>query len=261
MLVAGALALLSNASGRGSASGQGASNAPGDSLTCASGGCHGSGGTFGTEVEISLTKDGEAVDSYVPGETYAMAITINATMGTPSRYGFQMTAVVDEDESGAGSFSDLSSNTKMLNLNGRAYLEHNGPSHTDTFMATWTAPEEGSGDITVFAAGIAANGNSLSSGDTGATGSVTIPENDLSSVTILSSDEMKFSPNPVIDFIKIDTELNQFMNYDVLSINGAKVSSGYVENNSIDISNLTNGLYIVTVSGEDFIYRQKIYKR
>lgn len=261
MLIAGALALLSNAAGRGTISGQGASGAPGDGLTCASGNCHGSTGSFGTEINISLSKDGEEVSSYLPGETYALAITINATMGTPSRYGFQMTAVVDQDNSGAGAFSDVSSNAQMLNLNGRAYLEHNGPSNSETFMATWTAPEEGSGDVTVFAAGIAANGNGGTSGDTGATGSVTLAESDLSSVKILTNDEMSFSPNPAIDFIKVDTELNQSMLYDVLNINGAKVTSGNIENNTIDISNLTNGLYIVTVSGEDFIYRQKIYKR
>ena len=260
MLVAGALALLSNASGRGTASGQGAVGAPGDGLTCGSSNCHGSTGPFGAEMEIVLSKDGVAVDQYLPGESYTMSITVAASSGTPSRYGFQMTAIVD-DNTGAGSFSDLSSNTKTLDINGRAYLEQNGPSTTETFTATWTAPAEGSGDVTVFAAGVAANGNSTPSGDSGAIGSVTISEDDLSSVTFLTSDEMRLSPNPAIDFIKIDTELNQSMLYDVLSISGAKVASGKIENNAIDISSLTNGLYIVTVSGEDFIYRQKIYKR
>ena len=260
MLVAGALALLSNASGRGTASGQGASGAPGDGLTCASGNCHGSTGPFGAEINIALSKDGVDVDQYLPGETYTMTVSINTSSGTPSRYGFQMTAIVG-DNTGAGSFSDISSNAQALSINGRTYLEHNGPSNSETFTATWTAPEAGSGDVTVFAAGIAANGNGGTSGDSGATNSVTISEDDLSSVKILTTDEMSLYPNPAIDFIKVDTELNQSMIYDVLSISGVKVTSGKIQNSVIDISNLTNGLYIVTVSGEDFIYRQKIYKR
>jgi len=72
---------------------------------------------------------------------------------------------------------------------------------------------------------------------------------------------MSFSPNPVKDFIFIDTKLNQNMDYTVLSINGVKVASGSVENNIIDIADLNNGLYIVTVKGDNVIYRQKIYKR
>jgi len=38
------------------------------------------------------------------------------------------------------------------------------------------------------------------------------------------------------------------------------MASGIVANNAIDISNLLNGMYIVSVRGEGFIYRQKIYK-
>ena len=261
ILVTAGAALMSNSIGRGSASGQGATGAPGDGLTCASSNCHGSTGPFAAEMEIVLMKDGEEVTSYLPGETYSMAIAVNAASGAPTRYGFQMTAVVDGDNSGAGTFSDVSSNAKELTLNSRTYLEHDGPSNSAEFMATWTAPAEGSGNVTVFAAGIAANGNGGTSGDSGAIGSMTFEEGDLSSIKVLTADEMSFSPNPAIDFIKVDTKLNQSMVYNVVSINGAKVASGIIQNNSIDISILTNGLYIVTVSGEDFIYRQKIYKR
>lgn len=261
MLVAAGAALISNSSGRGTASGQGATGAPGDGLTCANSNCHGSAGPFAPDLQITLVKDGEEVTEYRPGETYSMFIAVEASVGSPTRYGFQMTAVTDADNSGAGAFSDLSGNAKALTLNGRTYLEHKGPSNLDIFSATWTAPEAGTGDVTVFAAGIAANGNGGSSGDSGVIGSMAFTELDLSSIKVLTADEMSFSPNPAMDIIKVDTKLNQSMVYNVLSMSGAKVASGYVENNAIDISNLTNGLYIVTVSGEGFIYRQKIYKR
>lgn len=261
MLVAAGATLISNSSGRGTASGQGAAGAPGDGLTCASSNCHGSGGPFAAQMNIVLMKEGEEVDFYLPGETYDMTISVESSTGTPSRYGFQMTALLDSDDSSAGSFTDISNNSQLVTLNERTYLEHNGSSITKDFTSTWTAPAEGSGDVTVFAAGIAANGNGGTSGDSGAIGSTTFTEGDLSSTKVLTADEMNFYPNPAQNFIKVDTKLSQSMVYDVLSINGVKVLSGRLENNSIDISNLANGLYLVAVSGDGFIYRQKIYKR
>ncbi|HAI57426.1 MAG TPA: hypothetical protein DCM04_05765 [Saprospirales bacterium] len=260
MLIAAGAALLSNSAGRGTVSGQGAAGAPGDGLTCASSNCHGSAGPFAVDLQIVLVKDGEEVTEYRPGETYSMFIAVEATVGSPTRYGFQMTVVTDADNSGAGSLSDVSSNAKSLTLNGRTYLEHNGPSNLDEFSALWTSPEAGTGDVTVFAAGIAANGNGGTSGDTGVIGSMTFKEMDLSNIKVLTEDEMSFSPNPTMDIIKIDTKLNQHMVYDVISIDGMKMASGIVANNAIDMSNLLNGMYIVSVRGEGFIYRQKIYK-
>lgn len=261
MLVASGAMLLSNSIGRGTSSGQGAAGAPGDGLTCSSGGCHGSAGPFAPDLQISLTQDGEQITEYRPGETYTLTVKVEATTGTPSRYGFQMTPVIDSDDSAAGSLTDISDNAKALTLNDRTYLEHDGPSNVDEFSATWTAPAEGSGDITVYAAGIAANGNGGPSGDSGTLGSVTFTESDLSSLKVLTKDEMSFSPNPANNFIIVDTKLNQSMVYNVLTIDGAKVASGNLENKSIDVSNFQNGLYIVTVKSQDFIYRQKIYKR
>lgn len=261
MLVSAGVILISNRSGRGTVSGEGASGAPGDGTTCMSGICHGSGGPFGAEIEILLGKDGEMVTEYTPGETYTMGIVVKTESGNPTRYGFQMTALVDSDDSAAGLFSDIGSNAKAITLNNRTYLEHNNPSTVDDFTATWTAPEIGTGDVTVYAAGVAANGNNNSSGDSGALNSFTFSEANLSSVKVLTSEEISFSPNPTNNLINVTTELNKFMIYDVISISGAKVASGNVKNYSIDISNIANGLYIVTVSGEDFIYRQKIYKR
>jgi len=235
LFLASGIIMLSNSSGRGTVSGQGAAGAPGDGLTCASGNCHGSGGTFNASVDIFLVKDNEQVTEYRPGETYELGVVIISANGNPSRYGFQMTAVVDSDDSGAGTFSELESNVKSLELNNRTYLEHNGSSTFDDFGAVWTAPAEGTGAVTIYAAGIAANGNGGTSGDSGALNEVTITEADLSSIKVLSSDEMSFSPNPAKDFIFIDTKLNQSMVYDVVSVDGAKVASGNLENNAIDI--------------------------
>ena len=261
MLFACGALLLSNSAGRGSVSGQGAAGAPGDGTTCSSGGCHGSGGPFGAELLISLSENGTEVTEYMPGQTYTLGVTINSTSGNPSRFGFQMTALVDSDNTNAGTITDVSSNAQSLVINERTYVEHAGSSSSESFSATWTAPATGTGDVKVYAAGIAANGNGGSSGDSGVLGSLTFAEADLSSVTLLTSDEMSFSPNPVKDFIFIDTKLNQNMDYTVLSINGVKVASGSVENNIIDIADLNIGLYIVTVKGDNVIYRQKIYKR
>jgi len=260
-LVLGGLALISNSAGRGTASGNGAADAPGDGITCASAGCHGAS-NFGPQIRITLSQDGEEVSNYMPGETYKLDILVLAAQGAPSRYGFQMTAVVDSDNSsGAGEFVDIGSSSKELTLNGRSYLEHDGNINSPLFTTNWTAPAEGTGDITVYAAGIASNSNGNSGGDGGATSSMTFSESAPNSINEISEDEMSIYPNPATDYIYIDTELNtEAMTYEIRNLQGQIVLSSKVQNFSINIANLTKGLYIATIRDKNRVYTQKIYK-
>lgn len=261
MLLASGALLLSNAAGRGASSGQGASGAPGDGLTCSSSNCHGSQGPFAPELKLELNQDGVQVNEYTPGESYQLSVSVNATSGDPSRYGFQMTTLFDIDNTFAGEFSNISDNAQSVSINDRIYIEHNGPSGSDEFSANWTAPSEGSGSVTLYAAGVVTNGNGNTSGDSGTLGSLSITEADLSNIKVLTPEEMRITPNPASDFVLIDTELNQEMTYDMISINGLLLASGKLTNKYIDLSEVNSGMYIISVRGEDFVYRQKVYKR
>ena len=48
---------------------------------------------------------GNTVDSYQPGSTYNLEMTIGATVGTPKTYGFQA-VLVDDNNAQAGTFRE-----------------------------------------------------------------------------------------------------------------------------------------------------------
>lgn len=251
--------LLSNSIGRGTASNQGATNAPGDGLTCSSSNCHGSS-NFDPSVNITISQNGESIDLYKPGETYDLTVEISASEGTPSRYGFQMTSVVTSDNSGAGTLGDLSDNAKSLTLNNRTYLEHNGFSSVGVFSASWTAPAEGTGQVDIYAAGIAANGNGGTSGDGGATGILTLQEDDLSSIDEVDKPVISVYPNPTTDYLYFDTDIASDLDYEVYDLEGRVVLTGKTKNNAISLASLQKGMYIVHLFNEVEKYTNKIYK-
>ena len=260
LFISAAIVFMSNGIGRGTATGNGAAGAPGDGQTCSSSNCHKSG-PFGTDVKLTLTKDGAEVTEYTPGESYFVSVDVETSMGSPARYGFQMTALSSSDDSGAGTFSELSTNSKALTFGDRTYLEHTSPSSSSMFTSTWTAPEAGTGNINFYVAGNAVNGNGGPSGDDANNKIITISESGTSGLSILNSDDIKIYPNPIGNVIKIDSDIKQAMSYDIMSISGVIMSRGSLSNASIDVSDLQSGLYIIRIMGSDFEYTQKILKR
>lgn len=252
--------LMSNSGGRGSVTGQGATQAPGDNLTCASSSCHGVS-NFDPMIEIAVLDEGTPITEYRPGDVYDMVITVNNT-GNPSRFGFQMTAVVNSDNSGAGSFDNLGDNVKSLMLNSRTYLEHNGFTNMNQFASKWTAPDAGTGQVDIYAAGIAANGNGGTSGDGGNFSTLVLAEDDLSSVEWLSQENINIFPSPALDIVNIDVDLEHNLNYSIINMDGKKCLSGNLtnRNNIIDIETLSDGLYIIRLYNDRVAYTQKIYK-
>lgn len=245
------VALLSNSEGRGTRSGQGASNAPGDGATCSNSSCHGSS-TFNPSITLNLTKDGEAVDAYRPGEEYDMELVINSSGA--NAFGFQLTAALS-DASQAGSFSDLSQNVQSLMLNERTYLEHFEASAANVFRAKWTAPASGSGNVDFFSAGIAANGNGNKSGDGGTSSKVTIAEDTSSNTNDLIAAKIKVYPNPTNGLIHIDTK-EEVLSYAVFNIAGQTVTRG--TNNLIDLTDNKAGIYLVQIQTQSGVSSQRV---
>ncbi len=170
----------SNSGGRAAAANDGNTGAPGESgLTC--GTCH-VGGAFTTVEALGVFEVGTMtpVTTYVPGTTYDVSFGITATTGTPSGYGFQMTAL-DAANADAGTFQNLGANVQMAaaaNVGGRTYVEHGGgTSASGVFMMQWVAPTAGTGDVTFYYAGNAVDGTGTTGNDVGsAGGSITITE-------------------------------------------------------------------------------------
>ena len=98
--------------------------------------------------------------SYYPGKTY----TITTALTGGLIYGFEITAVQASNTStGAGSFSGTGFNTTTSG--GRPYARHSSSSSTSSYGVTWTAPTTNVGSVTIYGAGVSANGDGGNSND------------------------------------------------------------------------------------------------
>jgi len=272
LLIAGSLLLLANANGRVAISGGGATGAPGETGTSCgdSPSCH-QGTAFGTSLEITL-KDASGADvtEYIGGEVYTASVKINTT-GSPQRFGFNLTSLIDSDNSSVNGFSNPSTNTKISTAStpsGRQYAEQ-ASFASNEFTVDWTAPAGGSGPITMYAGGAALNGNGSPAGDDGTTMSVTINEKPNNVNDILAKQvTLTTFPNPVVDQLNIRTVNTVAGTFDITLFNmvGAQVAQSQLylsqgENlNTIDMSQLNTGNYILKITQDGNSITKKVLK-
>lgn len=246
----------------------GAPGSGGSAGTCANNGCHTSG-DFSPSLSISLLDGSDAVDEYEPGKAYTLKVSINAS-GSPARYGFQAVAL-DESDDQAGAWGTLGNGQQVETLSGRDYLEHSTPSQNSSFETEWIAPAIGTGEVTFYSAGIASNNNGGTTGDGTASDDLTIDEAPVNSTSNVNGDIASFDifPNPVEDMLnlKINSRINGDFNIRVIDVMGrvASLSSISLQNGnqvkSIPAGNLTPGLYVVQLCGEDHLAAVQMLKK
>jgi hypothetical protein len=240
----GALTLTSNRTGRTTLTGQGVSGAPGESgQTCASFGCH-SNGVFDPDVVISLLNEvGEEVTSYLPNQSYTVNLKINHT-GNPAGYGFQIVSLLDSDETGINTFSNLTNQMQEVMVSNRQYVEQRNIIPNDLIRLAWTAPEAGSGPISFYGIGNAVNGNGNSSGDGAKSDTLKITEDLMSSNSTLQNQELNIYPNPAVEFINIYSTEKIKAVY-IYNIQGKLVMRNSNTNTKINIQELSSGIYFL----------------
>lgn len=168
LLTATCLVFLSNKGGRN----QACTGAPFENNSKACAECH-SGGNFTPSISYVLRDSlGNAVDSYQPGSTYNLEMTIGATVGTPKTYGFQA-VLVDDNNAQAGTFVSLGDKVRKLTLSNRTYLTQISPLASGLFTAKWKAPSEAK-NLHLYISGLATNGNNNTSGDKATTSAFTL---------------------------------------------------------------------------------------
>lgn len=250
------IVLMSNSSGRGNVFGQAVTGAPGDSnKTCASVGCHASG-SFSPNAELNVVDaDGNAVSSFIPGETYDVTLSVE-TSGNPNAFGFQMVALT-ADNSPATDWSDIGSNIQIVQLGDRDYIEHTSPSSANQFNTKWTAPNTGSGDVTFYFSANAVNGNGSPAGDGAVSSTFVLEESTTASIELLK-ETISIYPTPANEFITIAGEDLNY-NYSLYSLNGQKIlTSEFKSEITLDISKLEKGLYFIQLQNEDNFITKKI---
>ncbi len=129
--------------------------------TCAADGCHDNAMANTGAGSISVTTP----DAFRPGET--ISFTIKVEQAGASRFGFQATIrPVNDTLRFTGEFI-LGLNTDFSDAIGR-YITHDDALEADgsaewTFQ--WKAPDEDIGNIIIYVAGVAGNGNGKNTGD------------------------------------------------------------------------------------------------
>ena len=140
----------------------GYTGAPGDNA-CVS--CHSPSSAINGTINLTGLPS-----SISPNTTYPITVTITSTMGSPTRSGFQMVSLKPNLSNG-GTFSvpPNENNAQVKIAGGKSYVGHQ-PAKLFTgtesiYEVEWTSPSDPTGDITVYAGAILANGAGGNSGD------------------------------------------------------------------------------------------------
>ena len=159
-------------------------------------GCHG-GGSYNPTIEINLIDSGMNItSSYIPGDTYTVQMVIAATSGSPAGYGAQGLAL-NTSNLQAGTFnSAITPNSQITNLSGRQYIEHDGRNAAGIFEYEWVAPAIGTGDVIIYASGLAVNGSGTGGDSYTFANTKNLTENALSIADFNFKNNVKLFPNP-----------------------------------------------------------------
>jgi uncharacterized protein (TIGR03437 family) len=174
----------------------GHSGVPGELGTCATSGCHtGTANSPSNNGSVTVAFPGGL--SYAPGVKQHLVVTISDTAATQRAWGFQLTARPSSSSSTlAGSFASTDANTTLMcatpNFFNQTevpfssskaqscpsnqtlqYIEHSLTGYQASLTKTgsfsyefdWTPPASASGNIDIFVAGNAANGDLSQNGD------------------------------------------------------------------------------------------------
>lgn len=230
--------------------------------------CH-NAGNFAPVMEIQLFENGDPVTKYEPGKTYQLEVSITATDGTPAGYGFQAVAL-DDANAGQGTFNNLPADVKITDLNGIKYVEQGKRLSSSTLMLDWTAPTAGAGDVTIYASGVAANGNNGNSMDGSAANSLKLGEGGSSSTLDAAGlqFDLQVMANPIQDVLPIKVESSKSLSVEVrmLDLNGRAAMSKALEimpgeqTVTIDAADLEKGIYFLQLTDGQSITTKKVLK-
>ena len=152
--------------------------APGDTQAACTA-CHNGTALNGGGGSVKIILPGGA--SYTPGTTQRIKVQVSDS--AQRRWGFELTArpVSNLSDGQAGDLASTDSNTRVMCSNGRSkpctdsnlvqFITHTqqgtqlGTTGSGTFEFDWTAPATDVGNVTLYAAGNAANGNNADTGD------------------------------------------------------------------------------------------------
>ncbi len=75
------------------------------------------------------------------------------------------------------------------------------------------------------------------------------------------SDDLIVYPNPVLNILNINPDYNVNSSYRIIDLNGKQIMAGRMLNNSINVSTLKSGVYLIELSDEEETFTQKFIKQ
>lgn len=236
-------------------------------------GCH-TGNTVnsGGSLKITVKDDkGNAVSTYDFNKLYTVDITVART--NVSTFGFDA-EVVTKNNTDAGIITSTDT-TKIITLKGdrSTNMTHCTPGKTKdshTFSFKWKTPLADSGVVTIYAAGLAANGNGKNTGDYTYTNVKTL--NPVSSTYITENkkeiESVSIYPNPVSGEFNLAYNLTNGgnMNLALYALNGQKIAdlgtmtrgNGDQNEKIILPSSIKDGSYLLQLSTNNYSVLKKI---
>lgn len=222
---------------------------------CGNNGCHASG-AFGAGLTISVTDGTNTVTSYQPEVTYTVRVNVTDD-GNASTYGYQAVAL-DAGNNNAGSMGFPNAGQQLVTLaSGIEYMEHSTPSNSGSFEFSWTAPAAGTGDVTLYSGGIAADGGGSSAGDGSALGNVMLTEmvSDIFQVEQLPV-SLDIYPNPVQDQLNlsIQSDISGSFDLNIYDLKGQLLQqevislSATTQQQNIQVNDLPKGNYLLQLT-------------
>ncbi len=259
---------LQNAIAKNTGSPGGYTGSPTDARTCGSGGgCHG-GGTTAVNGIISTTIPSTG---YVPGANYDINVTASASGF--NKFGFECAA---ENSSGTqvGTMAGMSDVSVISSGNGLGNATHTasgtaGSGGSKTWTWTWTAPPAGTGDVTFFAAFLAANGQNNTTGDQAFNSSEVFSEDHGISIAEQTGVALNLQtfPNPATEWVNVHFKLPQAgeVNLELSDLQGRLVKHFIKEpmgagnqRFQFGISDVPAGMYILRMHNDGKGYAQRI---
>jgi hypothetical protein len=228
---------------------------PSPSGTCS--GCHG-GGSVTPSVTISANPAFGIGDTYEPGETYTITYQVTGY----SKFGFdlEMNDGNTANSMTAGILSAVT-NTRYTAKPYDKYpanITHNSPiSSSSSAVFQWVAPSTPT-TVYLFSNALGVNGNGNTSGDKEVFKNMVLTPKVTSATNDLEINKIKgVYPNPTNHFLTVEYQLknNGNLKIEVLDLSGKiiqntldrKLAIGFYSN-TIDVSNLTGGTYLLRIS-------------
>ena len=200
-------------------------------------GCH-NGGNFSPTTSIELLDGDTPINEYIPGAEYTLRVSVAAT-NNPFGFGFQV-VLLDDANANAGTFGQAPDSTKITNRSNRRYLEHARRRRSPVLEIPWTAPETGTGNVTVYAAGMAFNNNGGNSGDAADVASLQLPEASSSIPNLFTSSEWTVVQQGGHLAIEVEQGLTTSAAYLISNTAGQTIASGKLQQESTLIPLVSN---------------------